>query len=531
MSQPHASNHSSLYRWVAWLLIIASTGIMVGRILAVRASTGETPMLSANDRSRWCTIRALVDDGTYAIDSIIREKHPDTGRRYWSTIDRVRHRGRDGKEHDFSSKPPLYPTLLAGEYWLVKQVTGASIGQRPFLVMRVMLIITNVSTMLLFFWILWLLLDKLAVSESARLYVLAVAAFGTLLTAFAVTLNNHLPAAAAALVAIYLVWPARSEQVVAPWRFAVAGLSAAFAVANELPALSFLAALGLLLVWRFPRPTLTWFAPAALVVAAAFFLTNYLAHGTWSPPYAHRKDGPVVTTIDRGLSQELDALRLPDPVRQAMNEAGVNLSDQAVVVEDMAGQRWGICDRVGHKRFAVVDVGSEMQVRQWDNWYAYPGSYWRTGKQGVDKGEASRLAYAVHVLVGHHGILSLTPVWLLSLVGVFQFIAGRYSLPKWFGWLVIGLTVVCLAFYLSRPEADRNYGGVSCGFRWMIWFTPLWLIAMVPAVESLLTRKYGRALALVLLLISCLSVAYSCANPWSHPWLFQLGTYAGWWSY
>jgi len=30
------------------------------------------------------------------------------------------------------------------------------------------------------------------------------------------------------------------------------------------------------------------------------------------------------------------------------------------------------------------------------------------------RGEPTRLLYAVHVLVGHHGIFSLTPVWLLS---------------------------------------------------------------------------------------------------------------------
>ena len=531
MSLPLDTNHPPLYRWATWLLIIASTGTMVGRILTIRASTGETPMLSANDRSRWCTIRALVDNGTYTIDSIIREKHPETERRFWSTIDRVRHRGRDGKEHDFSSKPPLYPTMLAGEYWLVKQITGANLADDPFFVMRLMLILTNVCAMLLFFWVLYLLLEKLPVSESTRLYVLAVATFGTLLTTFAVTLNNHLPAAVSALFAIYLVWPADSGQPSVPWKFAAAGACAAFVVANELPALSFFAAIWLLLVWRFPRPTLIWFTPAALIVAGAFFLANFLAHGDWAPPYAHRTDGPVVTTCDRSVTEQLDQKVLPDALRSSLQDVGVKLSEQAVIVADTAGQRWGIWDRDGHKRFAVVDVGEKIEIREWDNWYVYPGSYWRTNKQGVDKGESSRATYAFHVLVGHHGILALTPVWLLSLVGAFMISAGRSDLPKWFGWFVLTLTAICLAFYLSRPEMDRNYGGVSCGFRWMIWFTPLWLIAMVPAVQGLLASRWGRVLALLLLLVSCLSAAYSQSNPWSHPWLFQFGSYAGWWSY
>ncbi len=521
----------SACRWACWLLIVISAATMVGRIMTVRASTGETPMLSANDRSRWCTIRALVDHGTYTIDAIIREKHPETGRRFWSTIDRVRHRGPDGREHDYSSKPPLFPTMLAGQYWLVRQATGATLAEEPFFVMRSMLVLTNVSALLLFFWLLWRLLDKLAVQESTRLYVLAAATFGTLLTTFAVTLNNHLPAAVSVLLAVYLIWPAERAARPALWRFAAAGLCAAFAVANELPALSFCAALWLLLVWRFPRPTLLGFTPAALAVAAAFFATNYLAHGTWSPPYAHRQDGPVVVTVAESLADTLDQAVLPDAVRTSLQDAGVQLSDQALVVEDRPGQRWGIWDRDGHKRFALVRERQAIEIRRWDNWYLYPGSYWRTNKQGVDKGEASRATYAFHVVLGHHGILSLTPIWLLSLFGAFLFTTGRHALPKWFGWLVIGLTAICLAFYLSRPEVDRNYGGVSCGFRWMVWFAPLWLIAMVPAVESLLARRGGRALALLLLFVSCLSAAYSFANPWTPPWLFDLGTNAGWWSY
>ena len=52
---------------VYWLLIVTSAGMMIGRILTVCSSLGETPLLCANDRSRWCTIRSLVDHGTFVI--------------------------------------------------------------------------------------------------------------------------------------------------------------------------------------------------------------------------------------------------------------------------------------------------------------------------------------------------------------------------------------------------------------------------------------------------------------------------------
>ena len=110
-----------LRRTIYVLLAVTALGAAFGRIMQVRASTGETPMLSANDRSRWCTIAALVNEGTYAIDSLIERRHSETNRRYWYSIDMVRHRAADGREHAYSSKPPLLPTLLAGEYWLIKK--------------------------------------------------------------------------------------------------------------------------------------------------------------------------------------------------------------------------------------------------------------------------------------------------------------------------------------------------------------------------------------------------------------------------
>ena len=74
----------------------------------------QRPFLSANDRSRWLTIRSLVERGTYEIDAIVGEPT-------WDTIDMVQHRGRDGELHLYSSKPPLLATLLAGEYWAINR--------------------------------------------------------------------------------------------------------------------------------------------------------------------------------------------------------------------------------------------------------------------------------------------------------------------------------------------------------------------------------------------------------------------------
>lgn len=518
------------WRWAVGLLVVVSVATMSARIATVRATTGETPMLSANDRSRWCTVRSLVDEGTYAIDPLVQLRHPETKRRFWKSIDMVRHRGPDGHEHYYSSKPPLLATLLAGQYWVFREVTGLTLAENPFAVMRWMLVFSNVLPLLLYFYVLWQFVQRVATTGAAALYTMAAATWGTFLTTFAVTINNHLPGAIAALLATWWTWRIWSGER-RWWLFAGAGLLGAFAVTNELPALALFACLAALVAWRCPWRAVLAFAPAAALVGVSFFVTNYLAHGTWSPAYAHRHDGPLLTTATADAIPELDSGvgEVPSAIRDAMVRANLPLSDQARVVVHAAGRRWGVWDRVGAQRYALIATADGVEIRRWENWYDYEGSYWSTARDGVDRGEASPWTYTLHAVLGHHGILSLTPIWLLSIGGVIAMVRGRPRGFRIFGWMVIAVTGVCLLFYLSRPALDRNYGGVSCGFRWMFWFIPLWLICLVPAADRLLQTGWGRVIALALLAVSVFSAAYSAANPWSHPWFWQWGNYIGWW--
>ncbi|MEK6248485.1 MAG: hypothetical protein N2C12_09930, partial [Planctomycetales bacterium] len=157
----------------------------------------QRPFLSANDRSRWCTIRALVDEGTYAITNIIEDQ--EDGR--WRTIDMVKHE-RWGTPNLYSSKPTLLPTTLAGVYWIVKMSTGWTLADQPFQVVRTMLLLINIPAMVLLLVLLARLLERFGKTDWGRLLVMATATFGTFLTTFAVTLNNHLIAAALAMVAV-----------------------------------------------------------------------------------------------------------------------------------------------------------------------------------------------------------------------------------------------------------------------------------------------------------------------------------------
>ena len=216
------------------------------------------PFLSGNDRSRWCTLRALVEPdmrvpgAPYAIDRVIQQPN-------WDTIDMVKHDRRyqppeeplpqlkpgdrirdwDGRQvggHLYSSKPPLYPTLLAGVYWAVHKATGETLGTQPYLIGRTILIISQWLPLLVYFVLLTRLIDSFGSTDWGRVFAAGAGIFGTFLTTFSTVLNNHLPAAVCVLISLYAwVQIDRAGRRYWGW-FATAGFFAALAVANELPA-------------------------------------------------------------------------------------------------------------------------------------------------------------------------------------------------------------------------------------------------------------------------------------------------------
>ncbi len=517
----------SSFRWLAgsgedggeaaeWLIIAIAAGVLFARVMLAE------PLQSANDRSRWCTVFSLVEDGTYRIDRIA--SHPR-----WDTIDKVLHEG-----HFYSSKPPLLATIVAGLYWLVKRTLGWDLWSDTAAVARLVLLVIN--------WLPWVLalvalrsiLHRWRVTTAARIGVLLLAGFGCLVIPFLTTLNNHTVATTSLVFALWGLlriveqppatnWlgfgrggtadrpplPASADDTTrmdepgvsgqSPVLFAWTGFWAAMVACHELPAALWGIAAWWLCLRRSPHRTWLCFVPAALVPLAAFFVTNYLATGGWKPFYAY----------------------------------------------------------YGTEKYRYVVDGVP--------------SYWMN-PQGIDRGAESPVTYLFHCLVGHHGILSLFPAWLLTLHGwwlalrpgggvtaardggaserrVGGVAAARDTArlgpsdaaePEVFARvqrtvaaLGILLTTWVLAFYLSRT-ANYNYGGVSTALRWAIWLTPLWLLPMTAALERWLAWQRP-AIALLGLMplfgISAFSATYPFANPWQQPWLFVVLERWGWIDY
>jgi len=326
-------------------------------------------------------------------------------------------------------------------------------------------------------------------TDWGRAWAAALIAGGTLLTTFAVVLTNHLFAAACVAISAWLVLRIGRDGLRSRRSFAAAGLFSALAAAFELPALAWLTMALLLAARSSLRRTLEAMVPAVAAVAVAALAANLAAHGTAWPPYAFRapatEHGPVATAA--------------------------------------VGHGWR----------------SPAEGESWNpaNWYDFrirlPNgrlleSYWRHPR-GVDRGEPSRVAYGWHMLFGHHGIFSLTPAWLLAIPGIWLLARGAGGRAAAdLARVTAAVSALVIVFYLMRPLPDRNYGGVTSGFRWVFWLAPLWVMATVPAVDRLARSRAGRTLALVLLALSAVSVAFPTWNPWSPPWIEQWLRHGGW---
>lgn len=537
LQQICTARHWSIY----WLLIFCSVAMISGRVMTLNhhaaphgVSNVDAPFFSANDRSRWCTVRSLGDHGKYEIDDVISD--PDN-RFNWDSIDKVMHVGKDGQLHAYSSKPTLFPTIVAGLYQVIKQLTKKTITEDTTFVVRAILFLVNVVPWALYLWFLAKLLELIPARDWARYFVVACAGFGTFLSTFAVTLNNHSIAAVSVMAALYGLTRIAMGNKAAKY-FWLVGFGAAFATANELPALSLLAFAALVCLVKSPVRTIFGLVPAAGVVAAAFFGTNYLAHDDWRPPYAHRGDGAMFAELSGDFEDELSKGSLPQELVSAADGRYdiLNMSVEPALwpgwgVE--AEKRW-IVKNERLQQFTIVKTedgeSTKWQLHEWDNWYDYPGSYWLTTndrKSKVDLGQTSREVYAFHILFGHHGIFSLTPIWILSLAGMFVLLFQPRFQMRWFALMTIAVSVVVVAFYIERPAHDRNYGGWTSGLRWLFWLAPLWLVSIVPIAEWLGKSSHGRMCCYGLLLVSALSACYSLGNPWVHPWLFEIWDVTG----
>jgi hypothetical protein len=473
-------------RFTALLLITAASAIALGLCLRQPSQMG------ANDVSRWCTVWSLVERGTYVIDDCP-----------WQidTQDKILHAtkqakgeagGQEPEKHFYSSKPALLPTLIAGLIYPARVLAGVP-------------------------------LDHVVLQERAERWT-----------------QKPDPDSPNKIKGVLetpkepLKWPAY-----------VFYFKPIVVLLNVVPYGVFLVLFARLLD-RYSTNDWSWFF---CLVAAAF--------GTFLLPFTESLNNHTVAAFsaffalyqylriwdDRELAggrfavvglfaafaavNELPALAFLGLVflllmfRHARLTALYFIPAAVLPVAGFLATQYAV---FGEFRLAYESFGTDE--------YLWAGSIWKTPLEmdAFNEHPEPYATYLFHMTLGHHGIFSLTPIFLFSALGAARLIKGgiRSSGAKGGGaeptaaaaWLTTFLTILVLGFYTWNPKA-RNYGGSTQGLRWLFWMIPFWLLMLPKGVEGGQTRGWVRGLALVALGLSVFSVGYALRNPWTHPWILD----------
>ncbi|MBI5095892.1 MAG: hypothetical protein HZB26_26090 [Candidatus Hydrogenedentes bacterium] len=255
--------------------------------------------------SRLATVYSLSHYGTWFIDRPLDEKPI---RFEQGTIDKVMVNG-----HVLSSKPPLLPLFMTGEYIILNKLFGYDLDKREDSddLLRIMSMTFVGSAYLAAVFFSLLILRMFIADPLARLVTLFTIAFCTQMWGYSTNLNNHVPGAGLTVVAIYLALGLGSEKL-APtaWRFALFGLASGLVVTVDMPAaiFPFLGALYLLL--KFPRQVLTWAALGAAIPIGLQSAILYSLTGSPLPVQTHKPFYLYESSYWR-QPREIDALTEP----------------------------------------------------------------------------------------------------------------------------------------------------------------------------------------------------------------------------
>ena len=454
-------------RALAMLVIGGATALALGLTLNMKS------MVGANDISRWCTVWSLLERGTYAIDdcpwqkdTMDKVKKPDTSYFRDKSAARV--------DHYYSSKPPMLPTLIAGLLYPFRAATGVP-------------------------------LDSFVPEEMVERYVTKEGSATPVLekpkdpyrwqaSVFyfkpIVILANIVP-----LLAMLVLYARLLDRyAVGEWAWAVS----LFAAAWGTYLLSFDQTLN-------NHSVAAWSAFFALYALLNICdgrggAGSYAAAGFFGAFCACNEVPAALFGVLLFLM-----LLLRDPRRTLLYfvPAAVVPCAAFLATQYLA---------MGTFKLAYEDFGTKV--------YEFEGSYWNVPREfdWFNKHPESHTTYLFHMTLGHHGVFSLTPIFLFSLYGIARAVRGPSRGMRAVAWLTAFLTVAMLAFYTWNPKA-RNYGGSTQGLRWLFWLIPFWLIVLPAGLEPGQSRPWFRRLSLAALLVSILSVGYALRTPWSHPWL------------
>lgn len=148
----------------------------------------------------------------------------------------------------------------------------------------------------------------------------------------------------------------------------------------------------------------------------------------------------------------------------------------------------------------------------------FPENYFRGGRQGIDALREPKTIYAWNVLLGHHGVFSMTPVFCFGLYELVRSLKKRIHLPE--ALVVTAVLGAAFYFYIFRT---RNYGGWSVGMRWLVPFMPLFILYLGRFLDRVRPKPLTLGAVTLAFGVGCFHVQDGLTSPFQysvwHNWI------------
>jgi hypothetical protein len=171
-----------------------------------------------------------------------------------------------------------------------------------------------------------------------------------------------------------------------------------------------------------------------------------------------------------------------------------------------------------HLGLTYAVTGSIVPVYMRRELYDYPGSYW-LNDAGIDALREPKLTYAFNLLLGHHGLFSMTPIFVFSVLGLVYALRGR----RFDRAVNIAVAAVTFGTFCYYVVGSHNYGGWCVGARWLVPVMALLVVFFGAWLEQVQVTRYKLALLLLSFSIGAYNVQDGLSGPFQfsrwHNWL------------
>ncbi len=147
--------------------------------------------------------------------------------------------------------------------------------------------------------------------------------------------------------------------------------------------------------------------------------------------------------------------------------------------------------------------------------WEYPGSAFdRTNLSGLayHSNLPALLNYAFHMIIGHRGLISYTPILVFSIFGFVKIFQNKEFKYRQEYLLILLASSAYVLMYILR---SNNYSGYSYGVR---WYANLMFLLCLPLAQISENIKISKVLRKAFVIVSCMSIVISFVGV-NHPFV------------